>query len=144
MTLMHLEKALAKYIVFGTREVPRCYELVLNTLYPEEVTAIKDKRCPFCGRRFRTRAALYLHLNRSSSRLAINAGAAFGKVHSVYTNSCYIHFQQMVRAVVELGSKVRTMIHYGKGKWYALVGDTHPKFDSRDEAIKFLLVNGYV
>ena len=144
MTLAHFEKAVARHVVLGTRVIPRCYEVVLNTLYPEEVASIRNKVCPFCNRKFRTRQALYLHLNRSSSRLALNTGVAFGRVHSVYTNSCYIHFQQMVRTVVELGSKVRTMIHNGKGKWVVLVDNPHPSFSSRDKAIKFLLVNGYV
>ena len=144
VALIHLEKAVAKYIVLGTRAIPRCYEVVLYTLYPEEVAAIRDKRCPFCGRRFRTRQALYLHLNRTSSKLALNTGVAFGRVHSVFTNNCYFHFQQMVRTVAELGTKVKGMIGYSGRKWIALVENPHPRFRTRDEAIKYLLVNGHV
>ena len=142
--MAHLEKAVAKYIVLGTRAIPRCYEVVLYTLYPEEVAAIRDKRCPFCGRRFRTRQALYLHLNRTSSKLAINTGVAFGRVHSIFTNNCYFHFQQMVRTIAEVGTKVRSMVHLSGSKWVVPVGNPHLRFKTRDEAIKYLLVNGHV
>ncbi|RLJ04550.1 MAG: hypothetical protein DRP08_01515 [Candidatus Aenigmatarchaeota archaeon] len=144
MTLAHLEKAIARYVVFGTRIVPKCYEVVLYAVYPSEVAAIRDKVCPFCGRKFRTRQALYLHLNRSSSRLVYNTDVAFGRSHSMFTNTCYFHFQQMVRCVVELGTKVRNMIRFSGSKWVALVGNPHPRFKTREEAIKYLLVNGHV
>ena len=144
MTLAHFEKAVARHVVHGTRNIPRCYEVVLYVLYPNEVATIRDKRCPFCGRRFKTRQALYLHLNITSSRLRYNIHVVRGRAHSVFTNSCYFHFQQMVRCVVELGTKVRGMIDYSGRKWVALVENPHPRFRTRDEAIKYLLVNGYV
>jgi len=132
MGLVNYEKCVARDIVLSNKLVPPIYDVVAKVLYSNYLDMIRNKVCPWCGRKFTTRRALYLHLNR--------------KVRNGL--KCYIGFQTMVKDIVETVRKAHYMIrvrkHRGKTMYLVRVENPHPRFDTREEAIRYLVVNGYV
>ena len=142
---VQFEPWIAKWIIGDRRAMrhppPPAIRAVAEELYSKEIEALRSRRCPYCGRRFKTRGALAMHLSRTSSRMIVNPSAP-RKVLSVYTNHCYMQFQLMVRHIMETWLKIRTSIirsRYFNGKHvWVITGDTSPytKYFNQAEAVK--------
>ena len=144
MCLANVEKAVARSLVLRTRKLHNTYKYVADLLYHDELEKIANKECPFCGRKFKNKVALYLHLNRSTSRLDFNRRALFGRAHSIYKSRCYVAFQQMVKDVAETARKVKFILRKDRGAWVVYAEKPHPKFNSKYEAVKYIIENGFV
>ena len=141
LRICNIEEALTRYLITGKGKVASIYEYTANILYRDEIAKMRSKVCPFCGRKFKSRGALYAHLNRSSSRLSMNKHVLRGRTHSLYTNECYVLFQQMLEDIVETANIARRYIIKNNGKYVVTNVYPHPKFDSKYEAVKYVVMN---
>lgn len=107
---INMEKFLAKFLVKQNKVVPPQYEclwIVAQTLAPDVIASLSEKRCPYCGRRFKTKSSLYTHLNLTSSRLRFGRQRSY----SVYTNPCYVRYQMLLDEIIDVWAEVRQTYH---------------------------------
>jgi len=79
---------------------------VAMELYGEEITSIRNKTCPYCGKAFRSRHALALHLKNHSTKLVkVRADENYLPRkwwHDVvWTNGCALRYRMMLKDIVD-------------------------------------------
>jgi len=78
--------------------------VVFEELYPEVSENIKNKVCPFCGRRFAKKLSLYMHLwGRKNS-------------YNKKNNSCKIKFRNVLEHVLEVYYDIVKIARYENGR----------------------------
>ncbi len=97
--MANYEGVLARWIFdFPTgRHIPRRLAEIAMRLYGREIEIIRLNICPFCGRTFMSKRALYMHLMRSP-------GISKSSERRL---RCYEGFQYMLREIIEEWMKGR-------------------------------------
>ena len=73
---------------------------IIDWLAASEREAIRENRCPYCGKRFKNRAGLYAHLVVHQSRRG-------------WSRNCKPRFTALVSDILECYRHVKTRIHAG-------------------------------
>lgn len=69
-----LESALTKWVIFGDKHrIPNYARVLLSTHYGKELEMLRNKVCPWCGRRFATKRGMWLHFKGAKT----NMGCSF-------------------------------------------------------------------
>jgi hypothetical protein len=97
--LDYLRSCLVGYVVRGNaRSNHVLLYAVVDALIPEVVSAVRARRCPYCGRAFGSRASLLRHLGCD--------------------NGCGMAFRADLRAVVAAYLRLREVLCRGRGYVY--------------------------
>ena len=91
---------------------------VADSLASEEIRKLRNRVCPFCGRRFRTKASLASHLRITGWRSVMipSYGTDYPVKYEIYpTNPCPFLFNQLVIYIVSTYRNIKKMCTtYGK------------------------------
>jgi len=120
---------LNRYFFTKSGVIPTGMSVIMNVLYPKEVRDILMLRCPFCGRRFRSRGYLATHL---------------------YHGECGFAYKSMVIDIVRIYKMIRygMVRNKGNGRVYVYLDGKRKRFDNLYDAylyaLKYLIKKGKV
>jgi len=123
------EIILDKYIL-GSRRLRKLLEgemynllfAVADALYGEEISMIRSRRCPFCGKHFKR---ISQHLKVSSSRL-LRVRAQDSNVFrtwwwdTYYTNPCVLKYSLMKKDIISTYLRLKALIKEKKVNSYSI------------------------
>jgi len=97
---VQLEKRVLRYIFFDERRnIGVLLRAIVDCMASREMACIRENRCPYCGRRFKTRVALYAHLVVHQARRGSK-------------RNCKPRFAALVSDVLECYRSVKERIHW--------------------------------
>lgn len=116
----------ARVYLFGkTWRNYRLMQAIVNTFYPNIAESVKNKKCPFCGKVFKTRAAVYAHIGRSHRNALSNV-----------VEDCVEKYLALLRSIVAYTGSVnceRKEVIKIKGFKY--------RFTGTEQLVNFLMKN---
>jgi len=114
---------------------------VVDTLAREEMEKLRNKTCPFCGRRFRTKASLASHLSITGWKTVKipSYGIDYPVRSEVYpTNPCPFLFKELIMHIVNTYKNMRMSMNCWKRNIVLTVNGKKYKFVGWKELEKFL------
>ncbi len=101
-----IENLVIKYL-FNQLKNPNQYNIAVARVICEKLLshlkkAIDNMVCPYCGRKFHTKASIKAHLIRTSTKLVVKGGSRLRHVYSIPTNPCASNFLMEVKYAVSL------------------------------------------
>ncbi len=107
---------------FKGATVPTHIKVIAEELYSPDILKLRNKVCPFCGRKFRKRCALYVHLVR---------GLRYRK------RKCHLAFSYMLDEIIGLAKKASHAVKCSKGSYIVVTGPSpYIRCETKDEAIR--------
>jgi len=114
---------------------------VSDILAREEIEKLRNNECPFCGRRFRTKASLVSHLTLTGWRTVKipSYGTDYPAKYEIYpTNPCPFLFKELVMYIVNTYRNIKMSMDYWGKELILKVNGNMYRFRSWREMGEFL------
>ncbi len=115
--------------------------VVADLLAGEDKEKLRNNVCPFCGRRFRTKASLASHLTLTGWRTVMipSYGTDYpAKSEVCPTNPCPFLFKELVTYIVSTYRNIRDNMKYGGRELVLKAGDKVYRFKGWRKMEEFL------
>lgn len=120
---------------------------IADAVAGKEMNAFRENRCPFCGRKFPNKAALALHLTKTSWRPAkvLSYGVDYPyKWDLIPTNPCPFQFVSLVWYVAEAYIRIKRMMTIRPRSVVIDLGNGRKRFRNVNEFAEFIRSNPQV